>query len=87
MTAFFGDEEEIDRQVGNNHERHERNRAFPLEVPCPDIRAQPRDPVRSAVHHQEQDAPPSHAGVYGPTSAWRTSARDRTRISLLTALR
>ncbi len=49
------DEEEIDRHVGENHERNESDGALPLKIKRADLTALSRDPVASAVNDQKQD--------------------------------
>src|SRR6202011_5468034 len=49
------EKEKIDRHIRQNEKRHERNRAFPVEIECPTTRAMRRDPVATAVNDQEQD--------------------------------
>jgi|SRR5450432_140823 len=50
-----GDKEEIDREVGKNHERNKWNSAFPSEVEDADITASRGDPDAAAVNEQEED--------------------------------
>ena len=45
----------VDRHVGENHERNERDAALPLEIQRADVTALPRDPIAAAVNNQEQD--------------------------------
>jgi hypothetical protein len=49
------DEEEVDRHVGENHERNEWDGTLPLKIKRADLTALPSDPVATAVNHQEQD--------------------------------
>src|ERR1700730_2305776 len=48
------DEEEVDRHVGDNHERNEWDGALPLKIKRADLTALPSDPIATAVNHQEQ---------------------------------
>ena len=50
--------EKIDRHVGQNEKRHERNLAFPFEVKRADILAMGGDPIATAINDQEQDGQP-----------------------------
>lgn len=49
------DKEKIDREVGKNHERDERNRAFPGEEKNADIVALRRNPETAAVNNQKEE--------------------------------
>ncbi len=49
------DEEEVDRHVGENHERNEWDGTFPLKIKRPDLTALPSDPITAAVNGQKQD--------------------------------
>ena len=49
------DEEEVDRHVGENHERNEWDGALPLKIKRADLTALPSDPVATAVNDQKQD--------------------------------
>jgi len=48
-------EEEIDREVGQDHPGNKRNRAFPLKIENADIMATDGDPETAAVDDQEKD--------------------------------
>ena len=49
------DKEEIDRHVGNDHQRHERDEAFPFEVERADVVALRGDPIAPAVDDKKED--------------------------------
>jgi hypothetical protein len=49
------DEEEVDRHVGQNHERNEWDGALPLKIKRANLPALPSDPVATAVNDQKQD--------------------------------
>ena len=49
------DEEEINRHVRENHESNEWDGVLPLEIKRADLTALSRDPIATAVNHQEQD--------------------------------
>src|SRR4029077_5997674 len=49
------DEEEVDRHVGENHERNEWDGALPLKIERPDLTALPSDPIATAVNDQKRD--------------------------------
>ena len=48
------DEEEIDREVGRDQERHERDVPLPFEENRADIGALRGDPIAAAVNDEEQ---------------------------------
>jgi hypothetical protein len=48
-------EEEIDRHVGENHERNEWDATLPLKIERADVTALFRDPIATAVDNQKQD--------------------------------
>ena len=49
------DEEEVDRHVGENHERNEWDTTLPLKIERADLTALSSDPIATAVNDQEQD--------------------------------
>ena len=49
------DEEEVDRHVGENHERNEWDGTLPLKIERADVTALSRDPIATAVDDQKQD--------------------------------
>jgi hypothetical protein len=49
------DEEEVDRHVGENHERNEWDGTLPLKIKRADLTALSRDPIATAVNDQKQD--------------------------------
>ncbi len=48
------DEEQVDRKIRCDQERHERQTAFPFEKNRPDIRALRRDPIATAVDKKKE---------------------------------
>src|SRR5436190_16005200 len=50
-----GDEEEVDRHVGETHERNEWDGTLPLKIKRADLTALPSDPITTAVNDQKQD--------------------------------
>ena len=50
-----GDKEEIDRQVGHDHQRHERDEAFPFEEERADVVALRGDPIAPAVNDEKEN--------------------------------
>jgi len=49
------DEEEVNRHVGENHERNEWDATLPLKIERADLTALCRDPIATAVDDQKQD--------------------------------
>src|SRR5438132_14422299 len=49
------DEEEVDRHVGENHERNEWDGALPLKIKRADLTALPSNPIATDVNDQEKD--------------------------------
>jgi hypothetical protein len=54
QEEWGGDKEKIDREVGQNEERHERNAAFPGKVENANVRTLCCDPEATAVNDHEE---------------------------------